>query len=151
MLETISYRATRTLPPKPQVVAKMPTKLVSMNQTLVKLANLANTPITYETILILELNQQEINITKIVNITMHIPSCFDQNVIEYGNSVLNHKKTEEEYIIFLKKLISAQSALWEKYNEDIKFSFKVEKYLQQLNMMLHSDNKHLQRYSLADS
>lgn len=151
MLETISYRATRTLPPKPHVVSKVPTKLVSVNETLVKLANLANSPITYETILILELNQQEINITKIVNITMHIPSCFTSDIIEYGNNVLKNEQYAAEYVVFLKKIIASQSSLWEKYNEDIKFSFKVEKYLQQLNLMLHSENKHLQRYYLADS
>lgn len=149
MLDNISYRPTQAPEPKKQKTITGTTKLANISETLIKLANLANSPICCETILIIELNKPSIDLDKILSLMNFLPEIQKEYITYIKYNMVNDLNVN--YAAVLKTITVKHEEIWIKYHEDIKFSIKVEKYLQQLNLTLKEETKFLQRCTLADS
>lgn len=150
MLEDIKYRATKTLPRYESKPASLP-KFIGINTTLITLVNLQHSPMTYETILIVELSQENINVEKIIKLTSILSELFDEHVFFLASQAETNQENIKEYLKEIRKCIASKENVWEKYTQDSCFSYQVEKYVRQLNVMLNDGDRLLPRYHSADS
>lgn len=136
MIETISYRATKRLPTsiREQTQQNRPTKIIGLNETMLKLSELPTQPLSISTIIIIELSKKQTNIQKIIIL---LTQLHDENLL----SLIYVAQPEETTIKTLKKHLTQNTKIWEQYNKDMKFSLKVDKYYQQLEIYLKTKTK----------
>ena len=139
MIESISYRATRQLPKISAVPSSAKPNLVGINDILIKLSYLPSGPLAEETVLIIELNKTEIDLTRIVGLILTMDDIFNESVKGISKRALqsNNEEINKEFIKQVQKYLTQIPSVWEKYNKDMMFSIKVGRYYQQLDMFLH--------------
>lgn len=139
MIETISYRATKQLPKQSDVKPAHQT-VVGVNEVLVKLSYLPSEPLNKETMLIVELTKNEINIERVIHIILSMDSGFDENIIQHTYKILETKNIEliKEFIQQLQVNIIKLPTIWDKYNQDMLFSIKVSRYYEQLEILINA-------------
>jgi len=138
-MQTIHYRKVQTkkhIDPKPY---QRMSRLANLDNVLVRIAKISTTLIAYETLLLIELNQTEINVTKIIKLMRLITPLINSQLMELGEITLTNHDLAEQFISELKKNVMHQPQIWEKYHADLFFSYQVEKYYEQLNYLISSE------------
>jgi hypothetical protein len=107
-----------------------------IENTLIQLANLPESPISMETLFLIEISKIEPNIYKIYGYFEEFKSLFPKDILLLADQAMTNKSLTPSFIVKVKGFLSTMTMLWEKYQNDTFFSIKVEKYYKQIDSII---------------
>lgn len=107
-----------------------------IENTLIQLANLPESPISMETLFLIEISKMDPNIYKIYHYFEEFKALFPKDILLLANQAMVNKSLTPSFILKVKGFLSTMTMLWDKYQNDTFFSIKVEKYYKQIDKII---------------